>query len=121
MIRVPCCGRYSRSRTPRSALPAAYDNAAGKGRHPSHAPSVDAGLRREILRRIAKTIAADQARLTVLAEDLSAYAVREATDILAMQTVVGDHLDELRALGLVAQSEMIAVVRGWLPTEGATA
>jgi V/A-type H+-transporting ATPase subunit I len=71
----------------------------------------------EVLDKIKATIANLQSELGRLEGEANTISQQVGADALAARSLVGDAVARLRVAGNFAQSEMIAVIQGWTPSD----
>lgn len=71
----------------------------------------------EVKIRIEETIEKRRTELYQVQTALGKYSSKVAVELLALKAVVSDRLTELRAQNNFAESQMITVIRGWIPTD----
>ncbi|MFP6615036.1 MAG: hypothetical protein VCB26_01405, partial [Candidatus Hydrogenedentota bacterium] len=72
---------------------------------------------REVLDKINTTIANLKTDLGALEGEANTVSLRIGADVLAARSIIGDAVARLRVAGNFAQSEMIAVIHGWTPSD----
>jgi V/A-type H+-transporting ATPase subunit I len=75
----------------------------------------------EVLRKIGARVAALQADLDEVQSQLDTFSEREGADMTATGQLVGTRVSQLHVVDSFAQSEMIGVVQGWVPSESVEA
>jgi V/A-type H+-transporting ATPase subunit I len=55
--------------------------------------------------------------LKELEEQIEAYSREKGAEVRAMQMIIKDRLNQLRAVTQLAQSELVGVVQGWVPAD----
>jgi V/A-type H+/Na+-transporting ATPase subunit I len=71
----------------------------------------------EVLSKIGSTVDGLQSELVSLVEDAKAISEQVGANVLAARSIVRDAVARLRASGNFAQSEMVAVIQGWTPSD----
>lgn len=71
----------------------------------------------EVMRKIGGRVAEMQADLDAVLSELSAFSTREGARLLALSAITADRISQLRVVDSFAQSEMVGVVHGWVPSE----
>jgi V/A-type H+/Na+-transporting ATPase subunit I len=71
----------------------------------------------EVMRKIGTRIAALQADLDEVTSQLDAYSREEGAPMTALGQIVGTRVAQLHVVDSFAQSEMIGVVQGWVPSD----
>lgn len=71
----------------------------------------------EVLTKIDMTLESLQGELSGLQEEVSTISNKVGADVLAARSIVGDAVARLRVAGNFAQSEMVAVIQGWTPSD----
>ena len=72
---------------------------------------------REVLDKINTTIANLKTDLGALEGEANTVSLQIGADVLAARSIIGDAVARLRVAGNFAQSEMIAVIHGWTPSD----
>jgi V/A-type H+-transporting ATPase subunit I len=70
---------------------------------------------REVMQRIDKTLASQRRELAEIEQKLDAASRQHGAALTAMQRVVADRLSEIKVVDSFAESELIAVIQGWVP------
>lgn len=70
----------------------------------------------EVMRKIGGRISEMQADLDAILSELGAFTRQEGPRFLALDRIVRDRIGQLRVVDSFAQSEMVGVVHGWVPS-----
>ncbi len=71
----------------------------------------------EVLAKLDEAVERQEKRLNELEEELRAFSRDEGAELVAMQIVVADRLAQLSIRNQFAQSELLAVIHGWAPSD----
>ena len=71
----------------------------------------------EVIPKLEASIQRQEARLRELEDQLRAFSEEKGAALLAMESLVGDRLAQLRIVHNFAQSEMTGVIHGWAPSD----
>ena len=72
---------------------------------------------REVLEKIATTIDGLETELSGLGEEATTISQQVGANVVAARSIIGDAVARLRVAGNFAQSQMIAVIQGWTPSD----
>src|SRR5690606_9738734 len=70
----------------------------------------------EVLQKIQARLAELEASLAALAKELSEFAAKEGAALAALEQIAASRLAQLTITDQFAQSKMVAVVHGWVPS-----
>jgi V/A-type H+-transporting ATPase subunit I len=71
----------------------------------------------EVMRKIGTRLAEMQADLDAVLSELQTFTAREGAALVALEKLVSDRIAQLRVVDSFAQSEMVGVIQGWVPSE----
>ena len=71
----------------------------------------------EVLHKIDKTLESQRKELAEVSGQLEEFSARHGAKLHALHTAVADELSRLRAVDNFAQSTMVSVIHGWIPTD----
>jgi V/A-type H+-transporting ATPase subunit I len=71
----------------------------------------------EVMSKIGARIAEMQADLDAVLSELQAFTAQEGAKLVALQKMVSDRIGQLRVVDSFAQSDMVGVIHGWVPSE----
>ena len=71
----------------------------------------------EILARLEKSIASHQEDLAAVKGELGEFSEEAGPELEAMKAMVADRLGQLKIVGCFAQSTMVGVIHGWIPSK----
>lgn len=72
---------------------------------------------REVLTRVADALARNEADATSLNAQLLEYSRQVGAELMAVEAKLSDRMAQLSAVNSFAQSEMIGVIHGWVPSD----
>lgn len=71
----------------------------------------------EVIRRIEANLEKNRAQIAEIQAELDRYSEEVGAPVVAMRALVGDHLARMRAQLQFAESRMVTVIRGWIPSD----
>lgn len=71
----------------------------------------------EVMRKIGGRLAEMQADLDTVIAELQAFTANEGPKLVALDKLTFDRIAQLRVVDSFAQSEMVGVIQGWVPSE----
>lgn len=71
----------------------------------------------EVMRKIGSRLAEMQSDLDAVLSELQAFTAQEGAKLIALEKLVSDRIGQLRVVDSFAQSEMVGVIQGWVPSE----
>lgn len=71
----------------------------------------------EVMRKIGSRLAEMQADLDAVLSELDAFTAKDGAKLIALEKMVADRIGQLRVVDSFAQSQMIGVIHGWIPSD----